>query len=237
MHELNKRITFGGEVVPAYLASTPKIIRAKRKMRSIPIPGSNREIVEMEDAWESYDQPFSLFVGDGTENSIQDILNEVARVLYKDGWQILQDDYEPDYYRYAYYEGPFDIENRRTRVGKFDIEFKCRAERFLVSGNIPVGIESGDAIFNPTGYKAKPLIHIEGSGSGTLTVNGTTMAFTGITDYLNIDCDEQNVYRLPIENRNNNMTGEFPVLDPGDNIVSFTGGISTVTITPKWFII
>ncbi len=235
MHELNKRITFGGEVVPAYLASAPKIIRAKRKMTSTPIPGSNREIVEMEDAWEPYDQPFSLFVGDGSENSIQSVLADVARVLYKEGWQVLQDDYEPDCYRLAYYEGPFDVENRKTRVGVFNVTFRCRAERFLISGNIEVDVPSGNKIFNPTAFKAKPLIHIEGSGNGTVTVNGTTMTFTNIADYLNVDCEKEDVYRLPAENRNNNMSGNFPVLDSGDNLVTFTGGITAVKITPRWW--
>lgn len=235
MHELNKRITFGGEVVPAYLASAPKIIRAKRKMTSTPIPGSNREIVEMDYAWEPYDQPFSLFVGDGSENSIQSVLVDVARVLYKEGWQVLQDDYEPDYYRLAYYEGPFDVENRKTRVGVFTITFKCRAERFLISGNIEVDVPSGNNIFNPTAFKAKPLIHIEGSGNGTVTVNGTTMTFTNIADYLNVDCEKEDVYRLPAENRNNNMSGNFPVLDSGYNLVTFTGGITAVKITPRWW--
>ena len=145
------------------------------------------------------------------------------------------DDYDPDHYRLAYFKESWDIEDRYTRLGKFDITFHCRPERFLVSGNTPVAVPTGESIFNPTGFKAKPLIHITGSGSGTLTVNGTTMSFTGITDYLNLDCDTQDCYRLPIENKNNLMTGEFPVLKSGDNLVAFTGGITSVTITPKWW--
>lgn len=234
---LNRRISFGGEVVPALIASAPKIVRSERKMTVTPIPGSNREVVEMEDAWEAYDQPYSLFVGDATKDSIQEPLNEVARVLSKKGWQILLDDYEPDIYRLAYFQGDFNVNNKRTRVGTFDISFRCRAERFLISGNTPISVSSGSSIFNPTAYASKPLITISGSGNGTLTVNGTTMSFTGIVDYLNIDSDIQDCYRLPTENRNNNMTGSFPVLSPGDNPVSFSGGITSVTITPKWFII
>ena len=234
---LNKRLTFGNEVVPAWIASAPHIVRPTRKMTVTPIAGSNREFVEMENAWNSYDQTYTLFVGDGTENSIQDIVNECARVLYKNGWQVLLDDYDSDHYRMAYYAGPFDVENRRTFAGKFDVTFRCRPERFLITGNTPVNVETGGTIFNPTGFDSKPLIRITGSGSGTLTVAGVTMAFTGITDYLNIDCDRMDVYRLPTENKNNLMTGEFPVLHSGDNIISFTGGITGVTITPKWWTI
>lgn len=234
---LNKRITFGNEIVPAWIASAPHIVRPTRKMTVTPIAGSNRDFIEMENAWESYDQTYTLFIGDGTENSIQAIADECARVLYKKGWQVLLDDYDTDHYRLAYYSGPFDVENRRTFAGKFDVTFRCRPERFLITGNIPVDVATGGTIFNPTGFDSKPLIHITGSGSGTLTVAGVTMAFTGLTDYLNIDCDRMDVYRLPSENKNSLMTGNFPVLKSGDNIISFTGGITGVTITPKWWTI
>lgn len=237
MDLLNRKITFGGDEVPALIASAPHIIRPTRKGTVTPIPGSSRELVEMEDAWESYDQPYSMFVGDGTPDSIQEALNEVARVLYKTGLQVLLDDYEPDYFRLAYYQGPFDVENRYTRLGKFDITFRCRPERFLISGNEPITVSSGDTLINPTAFAAKPLIHIEGSGSGTVTVAGTVMSFTGLVDFVNVDCDKMDVYRQPAENKNNLMTGNFPVLPSGENTISFTGGITSVTITPRYWVI
>ena len=237
MREMDKRITFGGEEVPAFIASVPKRISPKRKGTTTPIAGTNRVVVEMEDAWETYDQPYTLFVGDGTEDCVRAAIDEVARVLNKTGWQTLSDDYDPDYFRMAYFDNSFRVENRYTRLGKFDISFHCRPERFLVSGNIPLDVENGGILFNPTAFNARPLIHITGSGSGTLTVAGTTMSFTNIADYLNIDCDSQDVYRLPAENKNSLMTGDFPKLKSGDNLVAFTGGITTVTITPRFWTI
>ena len=237
MLEYNRTITFGGQVIPARIASTPKIIRATRKMTARQIAGSNREVVEMEKAWECYEQPYSLFLGDGTEDSVQPLVDAVAAVLYQDGWKVLLDDYEPDYYRLAYYQGGFEVDNRYTRLGRFDIVFRCRPERFLTAGDTPVNVPSGESINNPTAFEAKPIIRITGSGNGTLTVNDTTMSFTDILDYLVIDCETMNVYRQPSENRNSLMTGEFPVLTPGENIIAFTGGINSATITPKWWTI
>lgn len=233
----NRKITFGGDIIPANIGTSPHIIRPARKMTVVQVAGTNREIVDMQDAWESYDQPYTLWVGDGTEDCIQATLDEVARKLYKTGWQVLLDDYEPDYYRMAYYQGPFDVENRYTRLGKFDISFRCRPERYLAEGNGPVVVASGGKITNPTTFKAKPLINIEGEGSGTLTIAGQTMSFTGLVDYLNIDCDTMNVYRLSSENKNSLMTGSFPVLFSGDNNVSYTGGLTKVTITPRFWVI
>lgn len=234
---LSRRITFGGDLVPALIASTPNIIRPTRKMNVTPIPGSSREVVDMDDAWECYDQPYTLFVGDGSIDSVQQPLRNVARVLYKDGWQELIDDFEPNYFRLAYYQGPFDVENRKTRVGKFDVSFRCRPERYLTSGKTPVVVVSGGKINNPTSFNAKPLIHITGSGSGTVSIAGQEMSFTGLVDYLNIDCDTMDVYRLSSENRNSLMSGVFPVLFEGENTITFSGGISSVTITPRFWVI
>ena len=63
------------------------------------------------------------------------------------------------------------------------------------------------------------------------------MEFTGIVDYLNIDCDKMDVYRLSSENRNNLMSGTFPVLFEGENSITISGGISSVTITPRFWVI
>ena len=232
-----RTLTFGGTLIPAHIASAPHIIRAPRKMSVVQVAGTNREIVDMEDAWECYNQPYTLYVGDGSEDSIQQALNDIAVALFKTGWQTLVDGYEPDIFRLAYYQGGFDADNRDTKLSKFDVSFRCRPERFLTSGSTPVAITSGGTIKNPTVYPAKPLIHITGSGSGTLTVAGTQMSFTGITDYLNIDCDTMDVYRLPSENKNSLMTGSFPVLPSGNSKITFTGGIATVTITPRWYVI
>jgi len=234
---LNKKIRFGGVEIPAFIAAVPKRVQPTRKGTVIPIAGTNREVVEMEDAWECYDQPYTMVVGNGSEDCVNSGIDAVAAVLSKKGWQTLADDYDTTHFRLAYFKDSWEVENRYTRLGKFDIIFRCRPERFLNSGSEAVAVLSGGTITNPTAYKAKPLIHITGVNSGTLTVNGTTMSFTGIVDYLNIDCDTMNVYRLPSENRNDLMTGNFPVLDSGSNSVSFTGGIASVSITPRWYVI
>lgn len=234
---IERRITFGGEVVPAFICSAPKIIRATRKMNVVQVPGSSREIVDMEDAWECYDQPYSLFVGDGSQDSIQGELDEVARVLFKKDWQILLDDYEPDVYRLAYYQGGFEAENRKTFLGKFEVSFRCRPERFLRFYDHAISVQNNGTLYNPTEFNAKPLIHVTGTGTGTLTIAGQTITLKNMVDYLNIDCDKQDVYRLSSENRNNCMEGEFPVLFPKTNTVGFTGGIESVSITPKFWII
>lgn len=230
-------LSFGGEVIPAKIGSDPKIIRAVRKVTVTQVAGSNREIVDMQNAWECYDQPYTLYIGDGKEDSIQEPLMKVASVLYKEGWQVLIDDYEPDIFRLAYYAGGFEADNRHTRLSKFDVVFRCRPERFLISGNIPVAVQNNTIISNATAFDAKPLIHIEGSGDVTFTIAGQTFAVNGMVDYINIDTDKMDVYRLAAENKNSMFSGVFPVLKTGNNLITYTGNITAATIIPRFWVI
>ena len=90
---------------------------------------------------------------------------------------------------------------------------------------------------NPTNYAALPLIRCNGTG-GMVTVNGVSVAVTGCSSYVDIDCDIMEAYEGSVS-RNGTTTlqnGAFPKLSPGDNAVSFTG-FSSVVITPRFYTI
>ena len=89
-------------------------------------------------------------------------------------------------------------------------------------------------MLNPTAYEAKPLIKVTGSGSGTLTIQGQTMNITNLVDYVYIDCEQQDVYRLPSENRNSLASGVFPKLMPGNNSITISG-FNSVEIVPRFY--
>ena len=88
---------------------------------------------------------------------------------------------------------------------------------------------------NPTRFDAKPLLHVEGSGTVTITIAGVTITITGLVDYINIDCDRMNAYRLATENKNSMVSGTFPKLVPGSNTIATTGTVSKLVITPRFF--
>jgi phage-related protein len=55
--------------------------------------------------------------------------------------------------------------------------------------------------------------------------------------YVVIDSELEEAYFVEsgiLSNANNYMSGEFPVLDVGNNIVTFNGGVSKLEITPNW---
>ena len=63
------------------------------------------------------------------------------------------------------------------------------------------------------------------------------MYITGLVDYIYIDCDSMEAYRQVAENKNNMISGDFPVIEPGTQAVHTTGTITDIKITPRWYTI
>lgn len=231
---------YAGEASEDYgmvISEAPAFERPKRKQTVYTVPGRNGAILHQEDAWEDVPRAFDVWIA---EDGGQDLAEKVSAVESwlnsVKGYQRLEDSFEPDVFRLAYCEGGDSFTNNMTQYGRATIRFICRAEHFLKNGEHPQTVENGSKIYNPTRYTSKPLIHLEGSGSVSISIGGKTMTAT-VSDYLNIDCETMNAYRLPAENRNNQISGTFPLLEPELNTVTLTGSLSLVTIVPRFFTI
>ena len=122
----------------------------------------------------------------------------------------------------------------------------CTLVIMVLTALMPIGIRAQELdckvvinsqkIVNQTRFTAKPLIHIEGSGTVTVSIGGNTIS-ASITDYINIDCETMNAYRLAAENKNSDISGSFPKIIPGENTVGITGTTTKVTIVPRYFTI
>ena len=90
---------------------------------------------------------------------------------------------------------------------------------------------------NPTAYDSFPKIIIYGSGSGVLTINGSIINVSSIGNGMVIDSELQDAYH-GTSNWNKNITlndRRFPKLKAGENLISFSGGITSVEVIPRWW--
>lgn len=227
----------GSDLFGIVVEKAPNIIRPTRKVTKFSVPGRNGDIVMQQDAWENYEQTYDIWTGEDQNYTAQQRFAEIASILNSSsGYCRLEDDFEPEIYRMAAFNGPMDAENILNKYGRVTLSFDCRPERFLKSGEIPKTVTTGTTLVNTTRFSSKPLIKVTGSGNGILTIQGQQLDITGMVDFLYIDCDAMDVYRLPSENRNSLMTGVFPKLLPGNNVVTFTG-FDSVEITTRLFTI
>lgn len=233
-------LVYGGEASSDFgmvIAEAPAFNRSTRKQTVFSVPGRNGDIIIQQDAWNDVPINYNVWLAEDGETDLATAVNELMGWLNsKKGYQRLEDNFQPDIFRLAYYSGGASFENHLTQYGKGTLTFTARAELFYKSGEQPITVSNGSKINNPTRYASKPLIHIEGSGSVTIAFGGATMSAT-LTDYINIDCDAMNAYRLPAENLNNKISGTFPTLQPGINTIGVTGSVTKVVITPRFFTI
>lgn len=242
---VNKRglITWGGEDSDnygIYVSESPVFDKPKRKQTVFNIPGRNGSILFQESAFEDVARSYNVWVAEQTGDfpkTLPEIVSDLTSWLNSGtGYQRLEDSFEPDVFRLAYYSGGDNFSDNMLQYGESELIFTCRPERFLKSGETPVALVNGGTIENPTRFDSKPLIHIEGSGTVSVTINNSTIT-AQIVDYINIDCERMNAYRLPSENMNDKIIGSFPVLAGGYNSIATTGTITTATITPRFYTI
>ena len=233
-------IVYGGEASSDYgmvVAEAPSFERPTRKQSVYTVPGRMGDVVFQQDAWNDVARTYQVWLADDAEKDLVDQVDAFEAWLNSQkGYQRLEDSFEPDVFRLAYYSGGIGVSNHIMQYGEATLTFTCRPERFYKSGEQPISVVNGDNINNPTRFASKPLIHIEGSGTVTISCGGKTMS-ASVTDYINIDCEQMNAYRLPAENKNSQISGSFPTIEPGINTVGITGTVSLCTITPRYFTI
>lgn len=159
-----------------------------------------------------------------------------ALLLSKAGYRRLEDTMHPEEYRMGACLDGIDPELYRClQTGTFTLKFDCAPQRFLKSGEFPVIFQAPGVLYNGTAFAAKPLITVSGSGAGSLTVGGVTVSILSLDGSLSLDCDTQNAYKGH-QNKNNTISAPvFPVLSPGENHISWTGGVTGVEVTPRWW--
>lgn len=210
----------------------------KRRQTVVTIPGKSGSIIRDEGCWDDVPVKYQVSLRRDLPVRWQDVLSWLSLCQ---GYCRLENSIQPEHFRLAYYQGGIDVQQLRTfKSARTVIEFTARPELYLKDGEIPVTIERGAdesataVIVNPTMYEAKPLIKAMGTGNGTITIQGQTMTITGMADYLYIDCEEQDVYRLRAENKNSLASGVFPDIVPGENNIVITG-FTSVEIVPRFY--
>ena len=82
-----------------------------------------------------------------------------------------------------------------------------------------------------------PQIKLTGTGTVTLTVGAYTLEITDLDPLVSvlIDSEAMTVTYVALSTSYiSDMTGSFPKLVLGDNIISHTGTVASVVIKPRW---
>lgn len=228
--------------IPIVVENPPNYVVAAKDYDPVHVLGKNGDVLIDNGSYQNVLRPYDIAFG-SMERTHSEMATAVSEWLHSaSGYARLEDDYEPDYYRMAYYQEETDIENILNRLGRATINFNCMPQRFLKIGDDPIIFTKPGQVYNPTRFEALPLLTIRGEGSGVLTIDGTELSITDISDTIIIDCDLGEAYSES-EPKNDKIQWEnsqyhrFPSLTKGLCEISFSGDITSVEVVPRWWTI
>lgn len=120
------------------------------------------------------------------------------------------------------------IKNDIAEYGDFEVKFTCDPFEYVRNDKAVVATNGGN-IDNIGTYKSLPVLTLYGAGDSTVTVNDQTFTMNLQKDYAKVDSDIMEVY-FQNTNLGQQMTGDFPILLPGKNKISWTGGITKIEV-------
>lgn len=243
---MNEKLTFGGvssDTYKVYISGESVYNAPARDVNMVTVPGRNGTISIDNGRFENIEVTYPAFCWGSDQAAFADRVSDFRNALMAlRGYQRLTDDFHPGEYRMGIFREAFEVTPTiYNTAGEFEVVFDCKPQRWLTSGETAVAVSSGSTITNPTSFASEPLIKI--TGDGTLYVGEYSLVIdAGASNPVYIDCELMEAYEIDsqnyVVNRNSLVTyqaGTFPRIVPGANLVTYSGNITAVEITPRWW--
>lgn len=197
------------------------------------VPGRNGDLIFFTNSFNNRTAIASCFL---LEKNVTSIFGKLNRFFFgKNGYRKLETSDDPDHYWLARINNGAKVYQMARTLAPFDLQFDCKPQRFVKSGNDANEFLTNGTLKNFFGFDALPLISVYGSGSGILTIGEVSVDVKELDGVLHIDSETQNAYNDSGNQNMNIEAAEFPVLHYGENEVSFSGGIKKVIVFPRWW--
>ena len=203
------------------------------------VPGRNGDIVLPYGSFQNYEQSYSAFLDAKNIGGLEQVMPKIADwLLGHDGYQRLEDSYFPDVYRMAFYSGGTEFLSFFNEYGEGTLTFNCAPEKYFKMGEREIALSKNQVLLNPSSFAAFPLIYLTGNGSnGTLTFNSSSVTITAVPANMTIDVKLHKCYNGST-NYNSKFSGYYENLKLGrETTITWSGGITGVTLIPRWWTI
>ena len=209
------------------ICELPPIVKPQMRIAETVIDGVDGSLIE-ELGYSPYDK--QLLIG-LTQNAN---IDAIIKFFSGNGEVVFSN--EPDKYYKASIVNQVDYA-RLVRFKTATVTFRVQPFKYKLD-ELPVTISTSANVYNVENWgteNSKPLIRLEGSGTVECRVNGNSVfsyTFPSNDTEVYIDSELQDAYVGSVL-KNRNMVGEFPILNSGDNEISFTGTLTSVEITAR----
>jgi phage-related protein len=199
------------------------------------IPGRNGDLIIDNRRFTNYEDEYDCWMKPLSGQTIYDQARDIKNWLKGSyTYKKLIDSPEPNYYREAVCITKLDIEKMLLRFGAVKAVFNCKPFRRRVDGDTIQSLVASGTVTNPERWESEPYIKITGSGDITLKINDQDIILTGVSDYLEIDSELQSCFKGLVLQNSHYRSDFWPVLNIGENQISWTGSVTKVEIKPRW---
>lgn len=202
-----------------------------RVVEKVQVPYRNGDLLIDTGAYTNYILTYTVSIVDNVKATTEAIS---AWLLAPKGYHRLTDTYNTDIYRMATYYNQIDYTlTMLHRYGQANISFDCKPQKFLLSGETPLSRSSGSTVTNPSVMPSKPFMRVYGTGE--ITIGDYTINILNNSSFIDIDCENMQVYRGTTNLGNDVEIAEFPELPSGDTTIAYPNTITSFSITPRWW--
>lgn len=234
-----------------YITTKTVFNQPKRQIDFISIPGRNGDVIIDSGRYSNIQiklglRQFTKKITDDFSLDFGDNLKRLTDWLSQgQNYYTYSDSYDPEYYRQVCITS-VNVNQRRKDVADITLEMNAKPLKYKISGDTAITISEARTSINPfvnrENMESRPYYKLymasgHSNETVTLTVNGRAYNIDHVTGYVEIDCDLMNVYKSTT-NKNKDyrpdQDGNFPLLQVGDNLISFSNNISYIEIKPRW---
>lgn len=235
---MEKYLFFNGHSSDEYfchIEHKPDIPVPEAKYEEYEVPGRNGKLHADLGYYDNVTVTYQLYFH-GRNPTAEDARTIKKWLAGAPGTHQLSDGYDPAFF-YLAIAKPGSISNLFDKYGRLSVEFDCDPRHFSVVGYQAMQMQSGQTLLNPLDHVALPWLEITGNGSeGKVTVNGVDFAVGTVANKtLYCDCENWDAYLTGGTNANARVGGTWPSLQPGENTISWSGGVTGVKLTPRWW--
>ncbi len=200
------------------------------------IPGKNGDLLIDNGRYKNISIPYKVALLPASHADIAERSRKIKRwLLGSVGYYRLSDSYDDRYFRLAAHTTALEIEEVLPRYGEMELNFNCKPQRYSFDGQRSRKITAPTTLINPERFASYPYIKITGSGNISLHINNDTFSFVGVDGYIEIDSELMNAYKGTVSQNNKMTAASFPTLAADENLIQWTGNVTSVEIAPKWW--
>lgn len=236
-----------------YLSGDGTFKAPEKNVEEFTIPGRNGSFhYSTPNTYKNVKVPYDCFIFKDFKRNVADFR---SFLLSRNGYVRIEDTHHPGEFRMGMYHEEFAPDVFvDLKAAQFTINFDCKPERWLKSGEEVLEFTgASSALENTTYFEAKPLITLYGEVDASCAFNikiaGAVGTDTEIqfkmpsTGYITIDTEIDEVYAdgnsynsIIHFSTTNNPNMYFPTIKPGTNDVRLWN-LTKVEIIPRWWIL